>query len=133
MPAAWEGAPARSDAAGMAIIGQNPSQCVFRYKNFRFATHRRNSRSNATADQTQQPIKRNSRSADQLPADPLDSTGRAITGIHLANDRMNVIAGGGFSDVKGQADFTIRQTVTDQPKHIVFTGRQRSHDCDVGN
>ncbi|RPF83833.1 MAG: hypothetical protein CBB80_003435 [Synechococcus sp. TMED20] len=57
MPAAWEGAPARSDAAGLAIIGHNASGCVFRYKNFGFATRQRNSRS------AQQPI---SATANQL-------------------------------------------------------------------
>ena len=132
MPAAWEGAPARSDAAGNDIIGQNRHPCAIRYKNFRFATHQRNSRSNTTADQTQQPTT-NSRSADQLPPDALDSTGRAVAGIHLANHRVDVIAGGGFSDVKRLADFSVRKTVADQPKHIVFTGRQRSHDCEGSN
>ena len=116
MPAAWEGAPARSDAAGKAIIGQNRHRCAIRYKNFRFAIHQRSSRS-----------------THQLSPDALDSAGRAVAGIHLADDRMNVIAGGGFSDVKGLADFSIRETVADQPEHIVFTGRQRSHDCEGGN
>lgn len=116
MPAAWEGEPARSDAAGLAIIDHNASKCVFRYKNFGFATRQRNSRS-----------------AHQLPANALHSAGCAVPGIHLANNRMNVIAGGGFSDVKGQADFTIRKTIADQTKHVVFTVRQRSHDCGGGN
>ena len=71
----------------------------------------------ATADQ------RNSRSAHQLPANALHSAGCAVPGIHLANNRMNVIAGGGFSDVKGQADFTIRKAIADQTKHVVFTVR----------
>ena len=65
----------------------------------------------------------NSRSAHQLPANALHSAGCAVPGIHLANNRMNVIAGGGFSDVKGQADFTIRKAIADQTKHVVFTVR----------
>lgn len=97
-----EGEPTRSDATGSSMLPRFQGSVISATKLIAVAA-----------------------SGHQSPPDSFHRARGAVAGVHLVDHGLNVVPGGGLSDMKFPPDLSVRTSLAEQLEYSAFSRGQR--------